>query len=173
MEIRELCTRSLLGLLAVLVACGSVSESPLPSGVRGDRLLVEKAAHRMGLFRGDSLLKVYRVALSRAPVGDKMQEGDNRVPEGVYRIDRRLEHSRFHRALHVSYPDSAHATRAHALGLAPGGDVMVHGIKNGLGWVGAWQRRLDWTKGCIAVTNAEIDELWRAVPDGAIIEIRP
>ena len=127
----------------------------------------------MTLYSGDSVLRVYRVALGRGGTGDKVREGDNRVPEGRFRIDRRVERSSYHRALHVSYPDAAHAERARALGVPPGGDIMVHGIKNGLGWIGPVHRMVDWTRGCVAVTNPEIEELWRVVPNGATIEIRP
>lgn len=126
----------------------------------------------MTLYRGDSVLKVYQVALGRGGIGDKVQEGDNRVPEGIFRIDGHLTRSGFHRALHVGYPDSAHAHRAAALGVSPGSNIMVHGIRNGLGWIGALQRTIDWTRGCIAVTNGEMDEIFRAVPDGTPIDIR-
>jgi murein L,D-transpeptidase YafK len=154
-------------------ACRSGSAAPLPADVRGDRLVVEKAAHRMTLYRSDSVLKVYRVALGRGGSGDKVREGDNRVPEGRFQIDHRVEASRYHRALHVSYPDRAHAERAQALGVPPGGDIMVHGIRNGFGWIGPLHRLKDWTRGCVAVTNPEIEELWRAVPNGTAVEIRP
>lgn len=158
--------------LVLLTGCAG-GAPPLPPDVTADRILVEKSARRLTLLRGGMPLKAYRVALSRAPVGDKVREGDHRVPEGTFSIDGRLERSRFHRALHISYPDSTHDARARALGVSPGGDIMVHGILNGLGWVGSLHRVLDWTAGCIAVTNAEIEEIWRVVPDGTPIEIRP
>lgn len=160
--------------LALLAgACRLGSATALPRDARGDRLVVEKAAHRMTLYSGDSVLRVYRVALGRGGAADKVREGDNRVPEGRFRIDHRVERSGYHRALHVSYPDAAHTARARALGVSPGGDIMVHGIRNGFGWVGPLHRLVDWTRGCVAVTNPEIEELWRAVPNGAAIEIRP
>ena len=81
--------------------------------------------------------------------------------------------SRFHRALHVSYPDAADRERARKLGIDPGGDIMIHGIQNGLGWLKGSQRLVDWTDGCIAVTDEEIEEIWRMVPNGTPIEIRP
>ena len=113
------------------------------------------------------------MALGRSPVGDKLREGDGRVPEGRFRIDGRVENSAYHRALHISYPDSAHSARAAAAGVSAGGGIMVHGIRNGLGWIGPLHRWLDWTAGCIAVTDAEIEEPWRVVPDGTPIMIRP
>lgn len=159
-------------LAAAILASTCHSAPPLAQNAQADRIVVEKTSHRMTLYRGNSVLKIYRVALGRGGTGDKIKEGDNRVPEGIFRIDAHLRQSRFHRALHVGYPDSAHAQRAAALGVSPGGDIMVHGIRNGLGWIGALQRTFDWTKGCIAVTDGEIDEIFRAVPDGTPIEIR-
>ena len=147
--------------------------NPLPANAVADRVLVEKAARRLSLLRDGNPLKVYRVALGGDPIGAKEQEGDQRTPEGIYVIDFHKEDSDYHRALHVSYPDSRDIERAEAQGVSPGGDIMIHGIRNGRGWIGAFHRRTDWTAGCIAVTDFEIEEIWRAVPDGTPIEIRP
>lgn len=148
-------------------------EPALPEPVTADRVLVDKSEHRLVLLRDGSVLKGYRVSFGADPVGHKQREGDERTPEGLYRIDRRNARSAFHRSLHVSYPDRRDVERARELGFAPGGDIMIHGIRNGLGWAGRLHRLADWTDGCIAVTNREMDELWRAVPDGTPIEIRP
>jgi murein L,D-transpeptidase YafK len=148
-------------------------EPALPGPVTADRVLVDKSEHRLVLLRGGSVLKGYRVSFGADPVGHKQREGDERTPEGLYRIDRRNARSAFHRSLHVSYPDRRDVERARELGVAPGGDIMIHGIRNGLGWAGRLHRLADWTDGCIAVTNREMDELWRAVPDGTPIEVRP
>lgn len=145
----------------------------LPRKTFADRVVVEKSEHRLTLYRDNQSLKVYRVALGRGGLADKQCEGDNRTPEGVYTIDSRNAQSGFYRALHVSYPDAAHVARARQSGCSAGGSIMVHGIKNGLGWLGRLHRLVDWTAGCIAVTNEEIEELWRVVPDGTPIEIRP
>jgi murein L,D-transpeptidase YafK len=145
----------------------------LPPGTRADRILVEKAARRLTLFDGLTPLKQYAIALGRSPVGPKQREGDGRTPEGTYFIDRRKSNSAFHRALHVSYPSVADTTKAAGVGFSPGGDIMIHGLRNGLGWLGAIHRSADWTAGCIAVTNAQIEEIWQAVPNGVPIEIRP
>jgi murein L,D-transpeptidase YafK len=165
----------LLGCLtATAVLAGAhLNLHPLPSNSIADRVRVEKSARRLTLLRGGTPLKTYRVALGRAPVGPKEQEGDQRTPEGLYLIDFRKEDSDFHRALHLSYPDDRDVARAAANGVSPGGDIMIHGIRNGLGWIGAFHRRTDWTAGCIAMTDFEIEEIWRAVPDGTAIEIRP
>jgi murein L,D-transpeptidase YafK len=164
----------LVCLFAVGVLIGAqFNLHPLPSNITADRVLVEKAARRLTLLRDGTPLKIYRVALGRAPVGSKEQEGDQRTPEGLYLIDFHKEDSDYHRALHVSYPEERDIERAASAGVPPGSDIMIHGIRNGLGWIGAFHRRTDWTAGCIAVTDFEIEEIWRAVPDGTPIEIRP
>jgi len=145
----------------------------LPADARADRVVVEKAARRLTIYRAGAHLKTYRVALGRAPVGPKGSEGDHRTPEGDYHIDTRLRESAFHRALHVSYPRPDQVAAASQAGVSPGGAIMVHGVRNGLGWLGRTHAWADWTSGCIAVTNSEIEELWRAVPDGTPITITP
>lgn len=161
------------GILAVWLAGRAPLSDPLPPGVQADRILVRKAQREMTLFRDGRPLKTYEVALGRGKPGAKRREGDNRTPEGLYRIDGRNPRSAYHLALHVSYPEPADIAAANARGEPPGGDIMIHGIRNGLGWLGTLHRRVDWTAGCVAVTDAEIEEIWRAVPDGAPIEIRP
>jgi murein L,D-transpeptidase YafK len=140
---------------------------------RADRVLVEKQAHRLTLFRGGKTLATYRIALGRQPSGDKLCKGDHKTPEGLFTIDSHLPASGFHRALHVSYPDAVHRHAARRQGCDPGGSIMIHGIKNGLGWLGRLHRMIDWTDGCMAVTDREIEEVYAAVPNGTPIEIRP
>lgn len=113
------------------------------------------------------------VALGLQPVGAKRREGDRRTPEGRYRIDFRKAGSGYHRALHISYPSRDDRARAARDGASLGGAVMIHGLRNGFGWIGHAHRSFDWTHGCVALTNTELDELWRAVPDGTLIELRP
>ena len=161
-----------LAALGVLIGA-HLNLNPLAPNAIADRVLVEKSARRLTLLCDDRPLKIYSVALGRAPVGGKEQEGDQRTPEGTYLLDFHKEDSDFHRALHVSYPDPGDIKRAAARGVSPGGDIMIHGIRNGRGWIGAFHRRTDWTAGCIAVTDFEIEEIWRAVPDCTRIEIRP
>lgn len=143
------------------------------SGAKSDRIRVEKAARRLTLFRGTTALKSYRIALGREPIGPKREEGDRRTPEGLYKIDRRKPDSDFHLALHISYPNAQDVAQAEARGVSAGSDIMIHGLRNGSGWLGKLHRRRDWTNGCVAVTNREIEEIWRVVPDGTPIEIRP
>ena len=103
--------------------------------------------------------KTYKVALGTQPIGAKERQGDHKTPEGTYTIDSKIEKSQFHRALHISYPNAADRKRALKLGVSPGGDVEIHGLGAEYGWVGSAHRRVDWTDGCIAVTNEEIDEI--------------
>lgn len=147
--------------------------NPLAAGTTIDRILVEKSARRLSVWKDGRRLKSYRVALGRNPVGPKQEEGDMKTPEGVYNIDSRNPQSDYHLALHVSYPSNEDTARAAEGGVSAGFDIMVHGIRNGGGWIGAFHRWRDWTAGCIALTDEEIDELWRITPDGTPIEIKP
>lgn len=146
---------------------------PLPSETTIDRILVEKAARRLSIFSDGKELKSYRIALGRNPVGAKEQEGDMKTPEGVYWIDWRNPESDYHLSLHVSYPSEQDTARAAERGVNAGFDIMIHGIRNGGGWIGAFHRTHDWTAGCIALTDEEIEELYRVTPDGTTVEIRP
>jgi murein L,D-transpeptidase YafK len=145
----------------------------LPAGTTIDRIVVEKSARRLSVFRDGNQIKTYRIALGRNPLGAKQEEGDMKTPEGIYKIDGRNRQSSFHLALHISYPSDEDDKRAAAHGVSAGFDIMIHGIQNGRGWIGAFHRWNDWTAGCIAVTDEEIEELWRVTPDGTTIEIRP
>jgi murein L,D-transpeptidase YafK len=145
----------------------------LPAGTTIDRILVQKSARKLLISRDGKQIKTYRIALGRNPVGAKQEEGDMKTPEGIYKIDGRNPQSSFHLALHISYPSDEDNKRAAERGVSAGFDIMVHGIRNGSGWVGAFHRWNDWTAGCIAVTDEEIEELWHVTPDGTAIEIRP
>jgi murein L,D-transpeptidase YafK len=127
----------------------------------------------MTLMKGPQVIRVYKVAIGRTPVGPKTRSGDHKTPEGDYFVDSRKSSSRFHLALHISYPNQSDLERAHRLGVNPGGDIEIHGLQNGLGWIGSLHRKVDWTDGCIAVTDPEIDEIWELVPTGTPVQIRP
>jgi len=159
-------------VLLVLIVTVNRPPDALPAGTRADRVLVSKSAHSLTLFVGNRPFKTYKVALGRGPGNAKHREGDHETPEGLYAIDAQNPHSRFHRALHVSYPNTRDRENAKAQGVLPGGDIMVHGVGRGLGWLGTLQHHLDWTDGCIALTNPEMDQLWELVPVGTPIEIR-
>ena len=138
-----------------------------------DRILIEKKERRLTLISKGKVLKTYQIALGGNPNGPKERQGDNKTPEGTYVIDSRNKDSRYHLSLHISYPNEKDKQRAKKLGVSPGGDIMIHGIKNGLSWVGDLHTEVDWTKGCIAVTDEEIEEIEKLAPNGTIVEIRP
>jgi outer membrane protein assembly factor BamD (BamD/ComL family) len=138
-----------------------------------DRILIEKNARRLMLISQGEVLKSYNIALGGNPIGPKERQGDNKTPEGTYVIDGRNKDSRFHLSLHISYPNERDKNRAKKLGVSPGGDIMIHGITNGFSWVGDAHTAVDWTKGCIAVTDQEIEEIEKLAPNGTIVEIRP
>jgi murein L,D-transpeptidase YafK len=160
---------AVFGLATSLNAVGQA----VPLGTVADRMVIEKTAHRLSLYIGGRLLKTYKVALGPNAKGPKEREGDGRTPEGTYVIDSRKRDSSFHRALHISYPNNEDRRRARRLGVAPGGAIMIHGLPNGMGAIGKAHLIRDWTQGCIAVTNEEIEEIWRVVPNGTRVEIKP
>jgi murein L,D-transpeptidase YafK len=138
-----------------------------------DKVLIEKEKRRLTLLSKGEVIKTYKIALGGNPVGPKERQGDNKTPEGIYIIDSRNSNSGYHLSLHISYPNEIDRMRAKELGVSPGGDIMIHGIKNGFSMVGASHAEVDWTKGCIAVTNQEMEEIYKFVPIGTTVEIRP
>lgn len=173
---RRIVLATLAVALPFLVAMGGASAAHAATHaalVKADRVLVLKAKRKLYLLRDGQVLRHYRVALGRTPRGAKAREGDGRTPEGVYRLDWRNPESQFYRSIHISYPDQDDLRRAAARGVAAGGDIMIHGLPTGLDGFEAMHGQRDWTEGCIAVTNEEIDEIWALVEDGTIIEIRP
>ncbi|QJB70786.1 L,D-transpeptidase family protein [Parasphingorhabdus halotolerans] len=143
----------------------------LPSGVKADRILVDKSDRTLVLFNGGKEIARYnKIRFGDVPMGHKRFEGDERTPEGKYTINGRNSASSYHLSLRVSYPNAADIAYAEARGRSAGGDIFIHGQPNG--YNGAPIAR-DWTDGCIALSNAEIEQVWELVPDGAEIEIRP
>ncbi|WP_298438243.1 L,D-transpeptidase family protein [Geobacter sp.] len=138
-----------------------------------DKIVIEKNTRQLMLTSKGEVLKTYKIALGGDPIGAKERQGDNKTPEGTYIIDSRNRDSRYHRSLHISYPNERDKKRARDLGVSPGGNIMIHGIKNGFSWVGDAHTEADWTKGCIAVTDQEIDEIDKLAPNGTVVEIRP
>ncbi len=145
----------------------------LSAAPKADRIIVNKKARTMELMHAGQVLKAYKIALGSKPIRPKAKQGDHRTPEGDYVIDRRNAQSQYHRSLHISYPTAADRDRARKLGVSPGGDIFIHGLPNGYGFIGAAHRSRDWTDGCIAVTNQEIEEIWKLVDNGTPVEIRP
>ena len=138
-----------------------------------DKILIEKKARRLMLISKGEVLKTYKIALGGNPDGPKERQGDNKTPEGTYVIDSHNKDSRYHLSLHISYPNERDRKRARELGVSPGGNIMIHGIKNGFSWVGDLHTGIDWTKGCIAITDEEIEEIAKVAPKGTIVEITP
>ena len=165
-----------IALAALLLsACGSgyaASDLPVvPAGTKADRILVDKSDRLLVLYAGGREIARYTdIRFGDAPEGHKQFEGDEKTPEGIYKINGRNPNSRYHLSLRISYPNAADTAYARSKGKSPGGDIFIHGQPNG--WVGP-VLATDWTDGCIALSNAEIKQLWKLVPDGASITIRP
>ena len=158
--------------VALTLAAGSVAE-PLPRVLVADRLVVRKHERTLEVWWHGAQLKAYRVALGGEPVGAKQARGDQRTPEGVYTVVKRRKNSLFHDALELSYPNADDRARAKVAGVAPGSGIEIHGLREGFDWLGSAHVLFDWTDGCIAVTNTEIEELVRAAPVGTVVEILP
>lgn len=172
-NLRQSTRRSLLaGLVAIfaLAAAGPVFAQ------KADKVVVKKGARKMMLMKGGKVLKTYRVALGARPKGHKQQQGDERTPEGLYKLDYRNRNSKFYKSIHISYPNAKDRAAAKKRGVNPGGAIFIHGAPNaapGSSIVQAAMNRANWTDGCIAVTNAEMDEIWAMVSDGTPIQIDP
>lgn len=141
---------------------------------KADYVVVKKSERKLYLYRGSEVLKTYRIALGKQPDGHKSREGDSRTPEGLYTLDWRNPNSKFYRSIHVSYPSKSDHRNARERGDTPGGAIMIHGQPSS--WVEKTKllfKEDDWTEGCIAVQNHEMDEIWNAVEDGTPIEIIP
>lgn len=138
-----------------------------------DLVRVDKSERRMELLSGGKLLRQFSIALGDNPIGHKQQEGDERTPEGRYLLDYRKPDSAYHRSIHISYPDARDIESARQRGVSPGGAIMIHGQRNGWGWAAPLMQRRDWTDGCIALSDADMDVVWELVGLGTAIEIVP
>lgn len=169
--------RKLLRLVAVIVLtwmpAGIGSRLAAQTAITVDRIVIEKSKRTLTLMSGTKTVKAYKVALGGQPVGAKDRQGDHKTPEGLYSVDAKKTNSQFYKALHISYPSQPDRERARKLGVSPGGDVEIHGLGAKWGWIGAKHRLTDWTDGCIAVTNEEIDEIYPLIKVGTPVEIRP
>lgn len=146
--------------------CATTPDGPI------DRIYIDKSDHWMAVYRGGTIIREFRVALGRGGLKPKERAGDGRIPEGSYTITAHNPASAYHLSLRISYPTPEQVAAAAARGTSPGGDIMIHGLPNGRGWVGSRQWKEDWTDGCIAITDREMDWLYAAVPDGTPVEIR-
>lgn len=144
-----------------------------PKQYDADSIVLDKSERTLTMYSRGVKVKEYEVALGRNPVGAKLRRGDGKTPEGLYYINGHNPASKYHLSLRVSYPNADDRANAARRGVTPGGDIMIHGLPPAFAGVGALHRQQDWTEGCIAVTNDEIEEIWRAVPNGARILIKP
>lgn len=160
-------------IIAALGAECAGSDKNAAAPPKADHIIIVKSTRIMTLVREGMVLKIYKVALGGQPVGKKDREGDHKTPEGDYLIDMKNSESRFHLSLHISYPDTSDRENARKLHLHPGGSIMIHGLPAMFGWVGALHRQMDWTDGCVAVTNLEIEEIWKMVDVGTPVKILP
>lgn len=161
----------LIGLPSSLIPCGIVHAASIEK--RADKVLIEKEARKLTLMQGTTVIQTYRIALGAQPIGPKQCQGDHRTPEGHYTIDGRNKNSHFHWSLRLSYPNETDRAVARKRRCNPGGDIFIHGLPNGYGWLGKAHTAHDWTLGCVAVTDQEIEEIWRLVPNGTPVEIKP
>ncbi len=145
-----------------------------PPTEQANQVVIHKVSRTLELRRNHQVIARYRISLGRAAdQGPKMREGDQKTPEGRYAIDWRNARSKYHLSLHISYPDAHDSQRAKAGGYKPGSNIMIHGLPNGWGWLAPIFQRLDWTDGCIAVSNKEMREIWARLPAGVPVEIMP
>lgn len=143
----------------------------LPALAQVDLVKVDKSKRRLYLMQGETVIREYRIALGKNPQGHKLQEGDHRTPEGDYTLDYVSEESTFYRSVHISYPNETDLAQARERGVSPGGDIKIHGLRDGEQRPPQFIQSFDWTNGCIALTNAEMDEFIRLVKMGTPIHI--
>ena len=161
-----------ISVSAFLIIYNYEKEVPFPEDKPVTRIIVEKSGRKMYLLNGDYVIRTYTISLGFNPLGSKEFEGDGKTPEGVYIINDKNPNSGYYLNLGISYPDSEDIKRAKAAGKSPGGDIKIHGMRNGFGFIGKFHRFSDWTHGCIAVTNREMKELFNNVPVGTEIVIK-
>jgi murein L,D-transpeptidase YafK len=160
--------RILLATLLFSIAHQAAWAEPAITLVR-----VLKNEHKLQLIAGDNLIREFHVVFGENPQGHKMQEGDGRTPEGLYTLDYKKRDSSFHRAIHISYPNAKDIAAANVRNVRPGGQIMIHGQKNGLGWLSSISQRFNWTNGCVALSDADMDVVWMLVKEGTPIEVVP
>lgn len=168
---RAALARLLVGALLASAALTVSAKWGHPETVVADRVVIVKSKRSMKLLANGKVLKAYRISLGRTPLGHKQCEGDNRTPEGLYTVIEHKGDSAYHLALRLSYPGPNDVSAAVAKGCAPGGNIMIHGLGTE-SWIKRVHLLRDWTQGCIALTNDEIEEVWELVPDGTIVEIQ-
>jgi murein L,D-transpeptidase YafK len=137
------------------------------------KVVVKKSQKVLLLMSKDKIINRFHISLGGNPKGHKVKQGDQKTPEGNYTLDYKNSNSHFYKSIHISYPNKKDKQRAKKLGVNPGGDIFIHGQKNGLGWLYFLSRFFNWTEGCIAVSNSDMDIIWSKVKIGTPIEIKP
>ncbi len=143
------------------------------AAIHADLVLVKKSESKLYLMKRGKIIGEYRISLGAHPKGHKQQQGDERTPEGRYILDYKNAHSAFYKSIHISYPNKTDRERARKAHVNPGGNIMIHGQKNGWEWASFITQHFNWTDGCIAVSNRDMDQIWNAVKVGTPIEIKP
>lgn len=146
---------------------------PIDKSVSIDKIVITKHKRRLDLISNNRIIKSYKISLGRVPKGQKEYEGDKKTPEGLYFINDKNPNSGYHKNLGISYPNHQDIAHAKSIGKKPGGLIKIHGIKNGFGWIDRFHLIFDWTLGCVAVTDKDIDELYENIKIGTPIEIKP
>jgi murein L,D-transpeptidase YafK len=180
---------SAIVLVGLLIPCGAraadtavqqaaLSQQPVADWQKlitpkADRIVVFKAQRRLELRHNGEVMRSYHIALGPHPIGPKVERGDGKTPEGTYFIDRRNPASEYHLSMHISYPETADIQRAASLNVDPGANILIHGEPNILDHEGKANLLKDWTAGCIALHNTDMDEVWRLTDDGVTVEIHP
>jgi murein L,D-transpeptidase YafK len=158
-------------ILIAAVALAALADAN--EAVKADKVLVVKSERKLYLLRNGKILKSYTVSLGLQPRGPKLQKGDKKTPEGIYILDRRNPKSKYFKSIHISYPNQQDRQQAAQRGVDPGGEIAIHGLPT-YSKEEAWDYiERDWTDGCIAVTNDEMQEIWDLVEDHTPIEIIP
>jgi murein L,D-transpeptidase YafK len=180
MKIKTAIRFVLILLIVGMVVYYFLPEKKLEKGQKVDFILVEKSKRKMSLYYKDNVVATYSVSLGarppwifQHPTGQKVMEGDHKTPEGIYTIDNKVSKHMYHRKLHISYPTPSQKAEAQKQGINPGGAILIHGLSPVNKFLGKFTKWIDWTQGCIALTNEEVEEVYEAVPRGCKIEIRP
>ncbi len=161
-----------LGVISLL-AYYFYPEKKLPKGIKINLLVVHKSKRELLVYSNNKLIKTYKISLGRNPIGHKLIEGDKKTPEGVYTIFAKNPNSGYYKNLGISYPNASDMAASKKINQSTGGDIKIHGLRNGLAFISKFQCWWDWTAGCIALTNEEVDELYESVVIGSKIEIKP
>jgi murein L,D-transpeptidase YafK len=161
----------LLGVFVVLLMYYFYPYTPIARDVVIDKIVVMKSNHKLFAFSHNVLIRTFLIATGKGGNGEKQFEGDQKTPEGVYFINSKNTNSGFHKNLGISYPNFQDIIKARTLGKAAGAEIKIHGLRNGQGFIGKFQRWRDWTNGCIGLTNEEIDDLYAHTPLGTTVLI--